>query len=263
MSARVRPKTRTIKCYRCLGYGHTRHECQGPDRSEICVLCAGTGHKALNCTAPPTCVACLDIGESTNHYPGSGKCVAYRKASSKKSPNSREHTVPTLDLVLKKGSNIFIVDVTVLFENRLAAFEAAAAEKRAKYERLRAELATQLGYEAMVVPFIIGALGSWDPNNDPFMRVLCSRSFATLMRKLCVSDTIAITGDIYIEHLSGVRQVRQEQSDHLSVSSDFYVDQLNATFGAVWSPLRVLCSCDFYVDQLNAAYWSSLVYTVT
>lgn len=99
------------------------------------------------------------------------------------------------DLVLKKGSNIFIVDVTVPFDNRLAAFEVAAAEKRAKYERLRAELMTQHDREGLVVPFIVGALGSWDPNNDPLMRILFSQSYATLMRKLCVSDTIAISRD--------------------------------------------------------------------
>jgi len=83
MSARVRLKSRTIKCYRCLGYGHTRHECLGPDRSEKCVLCTGTGHKALVCTAPPICAACSDLGETTDHYPGSAKCAAYKKASTR------------------------------------------------------------------------------------------------------------------------------------------------------------------------------------
>ncbi|XP_022166275.1 uncharacterized protein LOC111030878 [Myzus persicae] len=113
------------------------------------------------------------------------------------------------DLVLKKGPNIYIVDVTVPFDNRLAAFEAAAAEKKSKYEHLRTELAAQHGCEVLVMPFIVGALGSWDPGNDIFMKVLCSRSYATLMRKLCVSDTIAASRDVYIEHLTGVRQVRE------------------------------------------------------
>jgi len=100
------------------------------------------------------------------------------------------------------------VDVTVPFDNRLAALEAAAETKRSKYEQLRADLAVQHGCEAVVVPFIVGALGSWFPANDSFMRVLCSRSYAALMRKLCVNDSIAASRDIYIEHLSGVRQVR-------------------------------------------------------
>ncbi|XP_060879678.1 uncharacterized protein LOC132951758 [Metopolophium dirhodum] len=113
------------------------------------------------------------------------------------------------DLVLKKGPNIYIVDVTVPFDNRLAAFEVAVAEKRAKYEELRAWLAARHGCEAVVVPFIVGALGSWDPANDAFLKKLCSRSYGTLFRKLCVSDAIAASRDIYIEHLSGVRQVRE------------------------------------------------------
>ncbi|XP_027850614.2 uncharacterized protein LOC114129936 [Aphis gossypii] len=112
------------------------------------------------------------------------------------------------DLVLKKGPNIYIVDVTVPFDNRLEAFKVAATEKKVKYERLRTEMADRYGCSASVVPIIVGALGSWDPGNDPFMRILCSRSYASLMRKLCVSDTIAASRDIYIEHLSGVRQVR-------------------------------------------------------
>ncbi|XP_060856705.1 uncharacterized protein LOC132934417 [Metopolophium dirhodum] len=68
------------------------------------------------------------------------------------------------DFVLKKGPNIFIVDVTVPFDN-------AAAEKKEKYVRLWAELALQHGCEAVVVPFVVGALGSWDPANEPFMSV--------------------------------------------------------------------------------------------
>jgi len=43
------------------------------------------------------------------------------------------------DLVLMKGFNIFVVDVTVPFDNRLEAFK-VAAEKSAKYEQFRAGL---------------------------------------------------------------------------------------------------------------------------
>jgi hypothetical protein len=95
----------------------------------------------------------------------------------------------------------------VPFDNRLAAFEVAATEKRTKYEDVKAELATRYACDAAVVPFIVGALGSWNPANDAFLKILCSPSYGTLMRKLCVSDTISSSRDIYIEHLSGVRQV--------------------------------------------------------
>lgn len=110
------------------------------------------------------------------------------------------------DLVLRRGNKIFIVDVTIPFDNRMAAFEAAAVEKRTKYEELRSELAASHNAEVVVVPFIVGALGSWDPVNDPFLRSLCSRSYAALFRKLCVSDVIGFSRDIYIEHITGTRQ---------------------------------------------------------
>ncbi|VVC35240.1 Reverse transcriptase domain [Cinara cedri] len=106
------------------------------------------------------------------------------------------------DLVIKRGKTVLIIDVTVPFDNRMAAFEVAARSKKEKYEQLRAELASEHG-AAEVVPFIVGALGSWDPNNNKFMRQLCSRKYGDLMRKLCVSDTIRSSRNIYIEHITG------------------------------------------------------------
>jgi len=53
------------------------------------------------------------------------------------------------------------MDVAVPFDNRLAAFEVAAAEKKNKYEELRSWLVAQHGCTVTVVPFIVGALGSW------------------------------------------------------------------------------------------------------
>jgi hypothetical protein len=110
------------------------------------------------------------------------------------------------DLVLRKGPKINIVDATVVFENRMMAFLAAAEEKRTKYEELRLEMAAQHVAEVAVVPFIIGSLGAWDPDNNSFLRLICSRSYGKLLQKLCVSETIKFTRDIYIEHITGVRQ---------------------------------------------------------
>ncbi|VVC46527.1 Hypothetical protein CINCED_3A004978 [Cinara cedri] len=87
----------------------------------------------------------------------------------------------------------------------MAAFEVAARSKKEKYEQLRAELVSEHG-AVEVVPFIVGVLGSWDPNNNKFMRQLCSRKYGDLMRKLCVKDTIRSSRNIYIEHNTGVRQ---------------------------------------------------------
>jgi len=89
VNARVRFKAKTTKCFKCLGYGHIRQECKGPDRSEACCLCAKEGHKATTCNALPKCVACRDIKEATDHFPGSGKCVAYKLALSGHKPKPK------------------------------------------------------------------------------------------------------------------------------------------------------------------------------
>eukprot|EP00102_Acyrthosiphon_pisum_P018506 XP_016655716.1 PREDICTED: uncharacterized protein LOC107882189 [Acyrthosiphon pisum] len=109
------------------------------------------------------------------------------------------------DLVLRKGTTTLIIDATVPFDNRIKAFEEAAAEKKAKYEDLRKEIANDHPGEVSVFPFIVGSLGSWDPNNDVLVRQLCSRSYAKLLRKLCVSEVIGYSRDVFTEHISGVR----------------------------------------------------------
>jgi len=82
INARVRFKVIATKCFRCLGYGHTKHSCRGTDRLGACCLCGKEGHKASSCNAPPRFMACQDLKEPTDHYPGSGKCTAYRIAMS-------------------------------------------------------------------------------------------------------------------------------------------------------------------------------------
>lgn len=76
---------------------------------------------------------------------------------------------------------MFKVDITIPFDNRPAAFEAAAETKKVKYDLLRTELLAKYPGEVLVVPFIVGALGSWDPRNDSFLRRICSRKYASLM----------------------------------------------------------------------------------
>jgi len=80
VNARVKIKATATRCFRCLGYGHTKHTCVGVDRSDSCSLCGSKDHKAGDCSSPPKCVACSDLKEPTDHYPGSGKCTAYRAA---------------------------------------------------------------------------------------------------------------------------------------------------------------------------------------
>jgi hypothetical protein len=51
-----------------------------------------------------------------------------------------------------------ITDATVPFDNREAAFKKAAAEKFAKYEELRRDLATTHSCDVTVVPLLVGSI---------------------------------------------------------------------------------------------------------
>lgn len=84
LSCRVRLREqKTERCFRCHGYGHKAAGCKGPDRSNQCMTCGGVGHLAKECKAPPHCVLCEAMERSADHYPGSGKCEAYRVAMKK------------------------------------------------------------------------------------------------------------------------------------------------------------------------------------
>jgi len=103
---------------------------------------------------------------------------------------------------------VSIIDITMPFENRYAAFQAARQEKQAKYAPL-AEHYNRQGYSVFLDVFIVGALGGWDPANERIINHLTlGHSYCRLMRKLMVSDAIRWSRDIYIERLSGVRQYK-------------------------------------------------------
>lgn len=121
------------------------------------------------------------------------------------------------DLLLKKGNDILIIDVTVPFENGLEALEDARKEKLENYSDLARELSNDY-VKAKVEAVIEGSLGSWDPGNDALIKRLCSNKYAKMMRKIIASETIAYSQDIYAEHTrtlpqySGGRQVNRRPS---------------------------------------------------
>ncbi|XP_072758320.1 uncharacterized protein [Anoplolepis gracilipes] len=112
------------------------------------------------------------------------------------------------DLVIRHEPSkcVVICDVTVPFENRWRSFEEARARKIAKYSPL-AEALQREGYRVVVTAFVVGSLGSWDPANEAVLRTLhIGSAYASMLRRLVVSDTIRWSRDVYVEHVSGVRQ---------------------------------------------------------
>ena len=96
------------------------------------------------------------------------------------------------DLVLwHKDQKVTIIDVTVPYESDEKAFEKARNEKKTKYQPV-ADWLRNNGHEDVVIDaFIIGALGSWDTNNEPVLKRLhIGPKYANLFRKLCSVDAI-------------------------------------------------------------------------
>ncbi|GFY78626.1 retrovirus-related Pol polyprotein from type-1 retrotransposable element R2 [Trichonephila inaurata madagascariensis] len=109
------------------------------------------------------------------------------------------------DLVATVGNTLYIIDVTVPFENRREAFQQASERKVTKYRTL-IPFFNSIGYEAVeIVPILIGALGAWDLSNDRFLKIVATRRYLKTLKKLCVSDSIKWSRDICIQHLTGKR----------------------------------------------------------
>ncbi|GFT18732.1 retrovirus-related Pol polyprotein from type-1 retrotransposable element R2 [Trichonephila clavipes] len=110
------------------------------------------------------------------------------------------------DLVATVGNTLYIIDVIIPFENGKNSFVAAAQRKIEKYSPL-IPIFNEMGYESIqIIPIIVGALGAWDPANDRFLRKVATKSYLKTLKKLCVSDTIRWSRDIYIQHLTGKQQ---------------------------------------------------------
>lgn len=76
---KLQPKKLT-RCYHCHAYGHSAARCARTSRRDCCLTCGGQKHIAKDFGALPNCVLCQDLGRSSwSHYPGSGKCEAYRR----------------------------------------------------------------------------------------------------------------------------------------------------------------------------------------
>lgn len=84
VSCRVRLRgSPLMRCFRCHGFNHKARTCGGTDKSNMCMSCGGEDHVAKQCRAPPNCELCKELKRPADHYPGSGRCEAHRKAKTK------------------------------------------------------------------------------------------------------------------------------------------------------------------------------------
>lgn len=108
------------------------------------------------------------------------------------------------DLVLVRGEEALVIDVACPFENTPAAFANTRNDKTAKYEPVAAYLRRRY-QRVTVAAVIVGALGAWDHENDRVLRRICSRPYARLLKKLCVSEVIAASRAVYHVHVRAGR----------------------------------------------------------
>ncbi|VVC46486.1 Zinc finger, CCHC-type [Cinara cedri] len=77
VSCRVRERTMSTRCFRCLAFGHLSRACTGPDRARCCWSCGHCGHQASACTA--TAEEKASFGEVLRVTPGSVECGTIAK----------------------------------------------------------------------------------------------------------------------------------------------------------------------------------------
>lgn len=110
------------------------------------------------------------------------------------------------DLVLSRGDEVVIIDVTCPFDNGYGVFSSARKDKIKKFAPLRDYFKTSFT-NIHIDAIIVGSLRSWDPKNDKTLLKFCSKIYLKLMKKLVVSETVRASRDIFIHHTSKYPQV--------------------------------------------------------
>ena len=101
------------------------------------------------------------------------------------------------DLVITDGNVVTVIDVTCPFENGESALPNADYAKVIKYKSVKSHFEL-LGKKCNIFGFVVGCLGTWHPNNEAVLRSLdMSRKYKSLFRKLCCSDIIRGSAEIY------------------------------------------------------------------
>ena len=100
-------------------------------------------------------------------------------------------------VILHEGQKkAYLIDVTCPCD-RPENMTAARKRKLDKYAGVKEKLQDR-GYEAFLDAFVVGTLGTWDPENANLMQVVgIGRKYGTLFKKLCCRDAIAGSYEVW------------------------------------------------------------------
>ena len=105
------------------------------------------------------------------------------------------------DIVVEEDNRVTVIDVCCPFDNDPEAMSNAEIQKVHKYDILKQHFVAT-GKSCEVLAFVIGSLGSWHPANEAVLRRLgMTKWYKSLFRKLCCSDVIQGSNDVYHQHL--------------------------------------------------------------
>lgn len=86
---------RPLRCYRCLGVGHSRQRCTSDvDRGGWCLKCCHPGHTVGVCRSAPRCFRCADMGRPANHWVGAEGCSPPPRERRRRGPGSQDKDPP-------------------------------------------------------------------------------------------------------------------------------------------------------------------------
>lgn len=118
-------------------------------------------------------------------------------------PRDPEKNCPDLVISNRSKEKAIVVDITIPFEGEEDSLQAYKATKETKYSGLKAWL--QMQYKAVeVTVFVVGALGSWDPDNESVLRILkIGWNHSRLFRRLCCISSIECSRKIWQAFCTG------------------------------------------------------------
>ena len=101
------------------------------------------------------------------------------------------------DVMIVEGNKVVVIDVVCTFENGDDALDLVEERKITKYSHL-VDHYRQHEKMCRVFGFLVGSLGPWHPHNELGLNQLrITLSYRKLFRKLCCSDAIKHSADIY------------------------------------------------------------------